>query len=94
MNIKLGEDYVIKSDSLNYILYKRHVSDPTHRFSKGEAKESWEPVGYFGKLPQLVDYLIELEIKESDAESLDHVVDSMLMVNMLMVKKLEEAENA
>jgi hypothetical protein len=89
MNIQLGENYRIESDAYNYILKRRKVSDPNHRFSKGIAKETWVDIGYFGKLSHLVNHLIELEIKHSDAETLQDLVHIVRKVGDFTVAYLE-----
>jgi hypothetical protein len=90
MNIQVGENYRIESDKYNYILKNRKVSDPTHRFSKGIAKETWEDVGYFSKLEHLVHRLIELEVKTSDTTNL---LDVVRVINEIATFKVSEIKN-
>lgn len=93
MNIQVGDNYLIKSDNLNYILYRKHVSDPNHRFSSGEAKASWEPVGYFNRWKQLASYLLERELKESEALLFQDLTAVMEKVEHTLVRRLEEVSN-
>jgi hypothetical protein len=87
MNIQVGENYRIESDKYNYILKKRHVSDPNHRFSSGQAKETWEDIGYYSKLEHLVNRLVELEVKTSDTTNL---LDVVRVINEIATFKVSE----
>lgn len=54
MNIDLG-DYVITSDTLQFILNEKKVYGEN---SKHVGQSYLIPVGYYGKIPQLVDALM------------------------------------
>ena len=74
MDIRIGENYRITKDSLNFILLRKKKSDPNHHFSKGVARESWGIVGYYSKFEHLADSLIEKEIKENEVKILLELV--------------------
>jgi len=89
MNIQVSENYRIETDKYNYILKKRHVSDPNHRFSSGQAKESWEDVGFYSKLEHLVNRLVELQVKSSNATNL---LDVVRVINEVTTFKVSEIQ--
>lgn len=73
INIELNR-YLIKSDSLNYILYKKVKS-------KGNKnKLSYKTVGYFGSTEQLIKRLLELELMESDSKTLKELENTIKSV--------------
>ena len=88
-NIQVSENYRIETDKYNYILKKRHVSDPNHRFSSGQAKESWEDVGFYSKLEHLVNRLVELQVKSSNATNL---LDVVRVINEVTTFKASEIQ--
>ena len=93
MNIRIGENYRIESDHYNYILKKRHVSDPNHRFSGGIAKETWKDAGFYPSLDSLVRALIEQEIKGVDTVNLLDVVRVINEVAAFQVTKIKGVSN-
>lgn len=93
MNIQVGDNYLIKSDNMNYILYKKGMTDPNHRFSKGVAKEYWEVVGYYHRWSQLANALLERELKESEALLFQDLTAVMEKVEHTLVRKLEEVSH-
>lgn len=90
MNLQVGENYRIETDKYNYILKKRHVSDPNHRFSNGQAKETWNDIGYYAKLEHLVNVLIEQEVKDSDTVNLLDVVRVINEIAKFKVSEIKE----
>lgn len=66
MIIKLTDNYQISTDSLNYILQKRVIVTK----GENEGNERIENVGYYGKVENLLNALLEIKIKELDVDSI------------------------
>jgi len=66
MIIKLTDNYQISTDSLNYILQKRVIVTK----GENEGKERIENVGYYGKIENLLNALLEIKIKDLDIDSI------------------------
>ncbi|WP_315861516.1 DUF5405 family protein [Yersinia ruckeri] len=58
MNIKIGDQYVITSDSMQFILNEVKVG----KTGKSEGQERLEPVAYYPTIEQLVTGLIKRQI--------------------------------
>lgn len=52
----IGKKYMIESEPMNIILYKKCISKKT-------GKESWRAEGYFSTIQNALHHLVELEIK-------------------------------
>lgn len=91
MNLQIGEDYRVVSDSNNLILLRKRVSDPNHHFSSGVPRVSWEVEGYYGRYEHLVNHLVEKEIRMSDATTLEELVKKVEKTKAVIVNKVNEA---
>jgi hypothetical protein len=83
MNIKVNADYRITSDERNVIVNRRHMSDPTKspRWAELAAKgaspkptEKWKEVSYHHRIEQALEWIVDQQIRDSDAESLEELV--------------------
>jgi hypothetical protein len=83
MNIKVNADYRITSDERNVIVNHRHMSDPTKapNWAKRQAegadptpKETWREVSYHHRLEQALEWIVDQQIRDSDAETLEELV--------------------
>jgi len=76
MEIMIGKGYKLTSDTLNVILNKRYDQKNKEGNVTGEA---FKTIGYYSTIHSACNALIEKEIKDSDAISLDglkkHVED-------------------
>lgn len=76
MEIMIGKGYKLTSDTLNVILNKRYDQKDKEGNIIGEA---FKTIGYYSTIYSACNALIEREIKDSDAISLDglkkHVED-------------------
>jgi len=72
LNIRIGEKWIITSDSCNYIL-RRITKD------KETKKEIFGEPTYYNKLRHLVDELIEKDVRNTNIKSLEklakHIAD-------------------
>ena len=75
----IGKNYKIESDPLNVILYRRHRVQAT---DKKPAHDIWSIEGYFSKIKQAFDFLVEHEVKLTDMKDFETVA-----------KKQEELHN-
>ena len=67
MDIRIGDKYAIQSDSYNIILREKRIKGED---SKNPGEEYWIDIGYYAKLDQAVEALIDLRLKQSDVNSL------------------------
>ncbi|HEC1651003.1 TPA: DUF5405 family protein [Yersinia enterocolitica] len=65
MNIKIGYQYIITSDSLQFILNEVKVS----KKGKSEGQERLEPIAYYPTISQLVEGLIKRHVGEAQVNS-------------------------
>lgn len=79
LNIAITTDYRITSDTLNIIIQKRYMVDPTKspNWPRMQAqgadptpRNEWRDEGYYGTLEGAINGIIDRQLKESDAESL------------------------
>lgn len=70
--IKLNNDYQIGFDTMNVILYKKHI---TGEKSKNQGEEYWEPVGYFGKFKHLIAALLNNKILLDNPKDIQEIKD-------------------
>jgi len=68
MEIMIGKDYKITSDTLNVILNKRYDQKDKEGNVNGEA---FKIIGYYSTIHSACNALIEKEIKDSDVISID-----------------------
>lgn len=73
----LNPEYRIKSDSRQWIIQKRIKDD-------AEGNEQWTPKLYYSTLPQAVQQVYNLFLRQSDADNiLDFIEDSTEILNEL-----------
>lgn len=65
MNIKIGYQYIITSDILQFILNEVKVSQK----GKSEGQERLEPIAYYPTISQLVEGLIKRHVGEAQVNS-------------------------
>lgn len=81
MNIKIGNDYVVSSDKLNWILKERHVTNPDHPLSKSKvAEERFETIGYYGRFEYLLNSLLDKELRQLDINTLEELKESLFHI--------------
>lgn len=71
IEIKIDQ-YKIKSDDNNYILYKQSDKEKTPKHFKNDPdKEAgYKTIGFFGKFEFLCDRLVEDKLRHSDAKTI------------------------
>jgi hypothetical protein len=82
INIELNDKYNITSDKLNFILQEKRISKKTNNVRLVD-------VGYYGEFQQLVNALIQKEIKESDVTSLKELGLLINTVTNEITKRLD-----
>jgi hypothetical protein len=79
LNITVNSQYKLTSDSLNVIVNRKHLVDPTKspNWSKLEAKgaspairEEWREVAYHRTVEKALNWIAEQTQRDSDAESI------------------------
>lgn len=90
LNIEVNENYRITSDSANVIVQRKHIVDPTK--SPGWAKMAangadptpraeWRDHSYSRTVPQALKIIGESQVRDSDAESLEELVQEIKRFN-------------
>jgi hypothetical protein len=78
MNIQINADYRLTSDSLNVIVNRKHIVDPTKapNWPKRQAegadstpKEAWREVAYCATVEKALQYIADQMIRDSEAET-------------------------
>lgn len=85
MEINLNDKYVITSDTYCYVLNKKMVNKKTN-------EEYLSAVGYYGNLEQLIDSLINREVRESEATSIQGVLEVIENAKNDIVSRLKEID--
>ena len=85
MEIQINNDYLITSDSFNYILQKRGIAE------KGEkiGSETLKTLGYYSTLENLFNDLISKHLKESKCKNFKEVVDEIRLLKQDIYKALK-----
>ncbi len=72
----IGDKWEIKSDELNYILYKKR--DGVNRKTGEQANgNNWEAVGYFSKFKNAWDYLVEQELCSTEMKDMKTILNKL-----------------
>jgi len=79
INIKVGDKWVITSDSLQFILNKKKVAQSG--IKKGEVY--LEAVGYYPRMSQLVNGLIHFQVRDSDVKSISALADELERISAM-----------
>jgi len=86
LNIAVNPDYKITSDALNIIVNRKYIVDPTKapNWAQREAKgadptprEVWREVAYCNSIEFAVKWIMNQQIRESDAENLTELLDEI-----------------
>lgn len=79
----IGDNYKVESDSLNYILCKKHTACT--------GKVTWREIGYYGNLANALKALVEREVKGTGLKDLETVVTKIAGVKACIQETLEHA---
>lgn len=79
LNIEVGSEYKITSDSMNLILNRKHIVDPTKAVGwkpGGETRkrEEWREYKYFGTIDKALEFIVEQGVRESDATTIGELL--------------------
>jgi hypothetical protein len=86
LNIAVNADYKITSDALNIIVNRKYIVDPTKapNWSKRQAegadptpREQWREVAYCTGIDHAIKWIMNQQIRESDAENLMELLDEI-----------------
>ncbi|WP_419236080.1 DUF5405 family protein [Serratia fonticola] len=79
MEIRIDKDWVITSDTFQFILNRRK----TVKTGKEVGKEWLDAIGYYQTIPQLVSGLIHQGIRDSDATTLAELAAEVQRIGLL-----------
>ena len=71
--MKIGNDWEIKSDSLNVILSRKKE----RKKKSGGVYEDWEVVGYFATIENALRELVRQKVRDTKLEDLKSVVEQI-----------------
>lgn len=83
LNIAVGKDYRITSDSMNIIVNERYFADPTkapnwkQREAEGaspEPVEKWREVSFHSRVESAMNKIVDKTILRSDAETFSELL--------------------
>lgn len=79
LNIRVNEDYRIKSDERNIIVLKRKIIDPKKSpwWKEGDddkIREDWREASFHRNLDGALQYIVGQQVRESDAETLTELI--------------------
>jgi len=72
--ILIGKDYRLSKDGLQWILEHRRA---VRRTDKTKKKELWVLVGYYPKIQQVYDSLIEHKLKQADLSWFQNLIETV-----------------
>lgn len=85
INIPIGEDYKVTTDSNNFILHKKRIGES----GKSKGKLLWEVIGYYGKLESALQGYKNLRIKESEATSIQILLRDIEKIDEVIKETLK-----
>jgi hypothetical protein len=86
LNITVNAEYKITSDALNIIVNRKYIVDPTKapNWAKRQAegadptpRKQWREVAYCNSIEFAVKWIMNQQIRESDAENLTELLDEI-----------------
>jgi hypothetical protein len=86
LNIEVNSQYKITSDSMNVIVNRKYIVDPTKApgWKKREAegadptpREEWREVAYFASVDYALKWIMNQQLRESDAANLAELLDEI-----------------
>lgn len=86
MDIQVNEDYKLTSDSMNVIINRKKIVDPKKspnwpkmqaEGKSGEPYEKWEEVSYHSTVDRALEWILDRQIKESDAQSISELLEDI-----------------
>jgi len=80
----IGKDYKIESDNLNVTLYRK----VKEKGKRNPVSKQWTAIAYFSNIGNALDYLINLELNETELKDFNQVVERQNELHDL-VKSLE-----
>ena len=82
----IGEDYRLYRDRLNWIISRRTKPNGRARVTG----DKWKPIGYFPKLYQVFNYMLEYRIRESDREGIRELCVAVDIAKLEMLAAIKE----
>lgn len=67
LNVKLNENYILKSDKHNFIICQKVKSEST-------GKIRYKEIAYYNKLEYVIERVLTQIVKESDCKTLDGIL--------------------
>ena len=67
--IKIGDNFALGANSLNIILYEKHIG----KQGKSKDKERWRELAYFSNPHNALEYLVEHHIRKTELKDIKTV---------------------
>jgi hypothetical protein len=97
LNIEINADYLLTSDSMNVIINRKHIVDPTKspNWAKREAegadptpREEWREAAYHPTIDKAATWILNQTIRDSDVTTLREVIEITQRFNREITAKL------
>ncbi|MEC1723925.1 hypothetical protein P9E34_04085 [Schinkia azotoformans] len=89
--IHIGENYRIDKDKLNWILQEKRVTDPNHHKTKSDIpEERWIDIGYFGRIEQLLNHLLNSHLLQSNVNTLEDIKTLLKQTENILKIRVEQ----
>jgi hypothetical protein len=89
LNITVNSQYKLTSDSLNVIVNRKHIVDPTkapgwpQREAEGadpSPRETWKEVAYSPTVEKALNYIVDQSIRDSNAQTISELVSEVARI--------------
>lgn len=80
MEIKLKDNIFIRSDNMNYILSKKAIVEE----GKNKGEEYWQDIGYYSKLPHLLERYKDYIIQNSSLQTYTELTKAYMDIDLTL----------
>lgn len=88
MELKIGENYRITTDSLNFILEKQVEVKPKDK----PARMEWKQIGYYGNVAHIIDRVLNEELKANDITTVTDIGRKLSEFRIWFIENLTHKE--
>lgn len=85
--ISLNNEYLLKSDSLNYILCKK-----VKKKNDDANSDEYSVVGYYNSIESAAKRIVETELRESDCKTLEELLKFVRALNQNIITAIQRTD--
>ena len=86
MKVHIEGNLFLESDAYQYLL--KEYSGKTYTNEKGEEREGFRVLGYYGTIEQAIRSLVEKKIKQSTATTLNELLEEVKEIKDFITEKI------